>query len=94
MSVFDKFLHKLQGLVKCPCKEVQQLLFDYAQGNLDADTARKLEKHIGDCPPCLEYVESYRKTIHACREHCKSPARDMPPELKQKLTDFISRELK
>lgn len=92
MSVFDRLVHKLRGLLTCPCKEVETLLFDYTQGNLDADTARRLEKHLGDCPPCLQYVETYRKTIGACREHCKS-ATDMPPELKKKLQDFIAQKL-
>jgi anti-sigma factor RsiW len=92
MSAIGKLLGKLHGLVKCPCSEVHQLLFDYAQGNLDPDTAKKLEKHIGDCPPCLEYVESYRKTIGACRKHC-TPAKDIPRELEKKLHDFIAKEL-
>jgi anti-sigma factor RsiW len=72
---------------------VHQLLFDYAQGNLDADTAGKLERHLGDCPPCMEYVETYRKTIGACREHCKKPAAKMPPELQKKLQDFLAQNL-
>jgi anti-sigma factor RsiW len=92
MSTIGKLLEKLHGLVRCPCTECHQLLFDYVQGNLDPDKARKLEKHIGDCPPCLEYVETYRQTIGACREHCK-PAADMPAELKKKLQDFFVRGL-
>ena len=93
MSSIAKFLGKLHSIFECPCGRVHQLLFDYTQGNLDAETASKLEKHIGDCPPCLEYVETYRKTIGACREHCKTPATDMPPELKRKLQDFLANNL-
>ena len=92
MSSIQDLLRKYLGVGGMHCRECHQLLFDYAQGNLDADTARKLEEHLSDCPPCLDYVQSYRKTITACRESCKKP-REMPPELKQKLQDFIAKNL-
>src|SRR5690349_526507 len=71
------------------CLRLRKLLYQYVEGELDAPTYEQLKKHLGDCPPCLEYVETYRKTVSLCRCH-GSPARSMPPELQKKLQDFIT----
>lgn len=92
MNPVSRMFGKLASHFHCPCSEVQRLLFDYAQGNLEEEKARRLEKHLSDCPPCLEFVESYKKTVSACRQHGK-PKTEMPPELKKKLSDFIANEL-
>lgn len=92
MNPVSRFFSRVASHFGCPCSEVHKLLFDYAQGNLDAEKAKRLEKHISDCPPCLEFVESYKKTVTACREHGKATT-ELPPELKKKLCDFIEKEL-
>ena len=92
MSSMQDFLRKYLGIGGIHCRDCQKLLFDYAQENLDPETARKLEQHLSDCPPCLDYVQSYRQTIQACRNHCK-PAAEMPAELKKKLRDFLEKNL-
>jgi anti-sigma factor RsiW len=92
MSSIQDLMRKFLGIGGLHCRDCHKLLFDYAQGNLDAETAKKLEEHLGDCPPCLEYVETYRKTITACKNHCQKTA-EMPPELKRKLQDFIAKNL-
>jgi anti-sigma factor RsiW len=86
------FLKKLVGMGMFQCNDVEKLLFDYAQGNLDPQTTGKLDRHLQDCPGCLEFVRTYRMTIAATRTHC-APAADMPPELEKKLKDFISQNL-
>lgn len=82
-----KCLFHLRG-----CKDVHKLLFDYVQGNLDAPTAAKLTKHLDDCPLCVDYVDTYRKTIAATREHCHAPPH-LPAAMEQKLKEFVAREL-
>jgi ribosomal protein S24E len=47
-----------------------------------------LEQHLSDCAGCLEYVNSYRRTIVLTHHHAL-PETPMPAELKQKLHDFI-----
>jgi anti-sigma factor RsiW len=66
----------------------KKLLYEYVEGELDPDTQRRLEKHIGDCPPCLDYVKSYRQIIELTHHH-GLPDTPMPPALKQKLCEFI-----
>lgn len=89
----DDLLRKYLGVGGIPCAEVHKLLFDYAQGSLDPDLSHKLEEHIGDCSDCLDFVDTYRKTIRACHEHCR-PRVEIPPQLAAKLREFIARELR
>jgi anti-sigma factor RsiW len=72
----------------CSCGRTKKLLYEFVEGDLNPETSRKLEKHIGDCPPCLEYVKSYRRTIELTHCHCL-PEKPMPDALKQKLHEFI-----
>lgn len=79
---FKCFLHPVE------CRQTKKLLYEFVEGGLKQDTQRKLEKHLGDCPACLEYVKSYRRTIELTHCHCL-PETPMPPALKQKLREFI-----
>ena len=90
----------MQGVInyfKClfrirDCRNVHKLLFDYVQGNLPPEKHQKLAEHLRDCPMCLEYVDTYKLTIEACHKCCR-PKAEIPPELAEKLQDFIRREL-
>ena len=73
------------------CRDVHRLLFDYARGALQPTVARRLEAHLGDCPPCLDFVETYNKTIVATRRYCRADA-TLPPELERKLRTFVAHE--
>ena len=86
-------LKQITGFLKClfrpsGCSRTKKLLFSYVEGELSPETSRKLEKHLGNCPPCLEYVKTYRHTIEMTHHH-GWPETPMPPSLKQKLHEFI-----
>ena len=70
------------------CSHTKKLLFEFVEGELTPETHHKLEKHIGTCPPCLDYVNSYRRTIVMTHHH-GLPEDPMPPALKEKLCEFI-----
>ena len=81
------------GFFKClfhpaECRQTKKLLYEYVEGGLNPETQHKLEKHLGDCPACLQYVKSYRQIIELTHKHCL-PETQMPPALKQKLREFI-----
>jgi predicted anti-sigma-YlaC factor YlaD len=46
-----------------PCIEVVELVSDYLEGELDAETAGRVEQHLTLCPPCLNYVDQVRRTV-------------------------------
>jgi len=72
----------------CECGRTKKLLFEFVEGGLDPQTHQKLERHLSDCAGCLEYVNSYRRTIELTHRHCL-PEAPMPSSLKQKLHEFI-----
>jgi len=51
------------------CKEVFALLSDYLNIELPPDTCKEVEAHLAGCPPCVEFVESLRKTVELCRQY-------------------------
>jgi anti-sigma factor RsiW len=48
-----------------PCIEVVELVSDYLEGNLDAETERRVAAHLELCPACVTYVEQVRHTVAA-----------------------------
>ena len=70
------------------CGRTKKLLYEYVEGELNQDTQHKLEKHLADCPACLDYVKSYRTLIELTHHHALADT-PIPPALKQKLREFI-----
>ena len=62
------------------CKEVFALLSDYLNLELPADACQEIETHLAGCAPCVEFVESLRKTIELCRRYRPS---ELPAPLGQ-----------
>jgi anti-sigma factor RsiW len=44
------------------CGDVFAKLSEYLDGELPEDICAKMHQHIGDCEPCVEFVESLRKS--------------------------------
>jgi hypothetical protein len=72
----------------CECTQTKKLLYEFVENELSRDIHQKLENHLSDCPGCLEYVKSYRRTVELTHHHGLSET-PMPPELRQKLHEFI-----
>lgn len=62
------------------CKEIFALLSRYLDMELPADACRAIEAHIKDCPPCIEFAESLKKTVDLCRQYSTS---EVPSPLSQ-----------
>jgi len=73
------------------CKDSIHVLLDYLDGEMSAEEQRRLEEHLAECPPCVEFVRSYRATPGLCR---KALAAKMPEELSRKLTEFLRERIK
>jgi anti-sigma factor (TIGR02949 family) len=68
------------------CQEIIDLLVDYLDGGLPADTAKALETHLEGCPPCIAFVNTYRGTVDAARRIREF---EIPPELHDRLLSFL-----
>lgn len=51
------------------CKEVFSVLSEYLDLELPPDACEEIDAHVGSCPPCIEFVESLRKTVELCRSY-------------------------
>jgi anti-sigma factor RsiW len=74
------------------CIEVVELVSDYLDGNLDAETRMRVEEHLTLCPHCQRYVEQVRGTASALRQ---LPVNELPEravtELETAFADFHRR---
>ena len=71
------------------CQECIDLLVDYLEGELPLERARALDIHLEMCPSCVSFVKTYKGTVDVAR---KLPVDEIPPELTQRLLDFLRRE--
>jgi anti-sigma factor RsiW len=71
------------------CQECVDLLVDYLEGDLAPARARALDIHLEMCPSCVSFVRTYKGTVDVART---LPLDEIPPELTQRLLDFLRRE--
>jgi len=77
------------------CKKCIDFLADYLDGELPEAQRKEFEHHLNLCPPCKDYVCSYKQTIravHQCMcEHPDKPEEECsePPEMPEQLVQAI-----
>ena len=71
--------------VRMTCRELIGFLADFLDGSLPEDRRLEFARHLEVCPPCVQYVDSYRKTIELGREALRptgdAAAEGVPEEL-------------
>jgi anti-sigma factor RsiW len=50
------------------CRELLDFILDYVEGELPEAQRAEFERHMAACPPCVAYLDSYRKTAEIVRE--------------------------
>jgi anti-sigma factor RsiW len=73
------------------CRKFAEVLIDFVSGELDPELRTQIEQHLGICPPCIAYLETYRLTIQLTRQ---LPPVPMPPECEQRLRAALAAALK
>ena len=48
--------------LKLTCQDVIGLLIEYLEVTLSAEVLAAFERHLQDCPPCVAFLNTYRKT--------------------------------
>ena len=73
------------------CREfILDFLADYLDETLRPEILVELERHLESCPPCVAYLNTYKKTRDLIKE--AAPA-DMPQEMKAILRKFLLQQL-
>jgi anti-sigma factor RsiW len=60
------------------CREFTEFLHEYLFGDLPAEHRAEFDKHLAECPWCVAYLDSYRKTIELEKAAFSAPE-DAPP---------------
>ena len=68
------------------CKDCIDLLREYLDGELSDEFRSKLEMHLADCPPCEDFLKTYKATPGICKQ---ALAASMPDQIASKLADFL-----
>jgi anti-sigma factor RsiW len=73
------------------CKDfIEDLLVDYLEHTLSPEGAADFERHLAVCPPCVAYLNTYKRTQELVGR--TAPA-EMPPEMKTILRRFLQEQL-
>lgn len=73
------------------CRDVIDLLTEYVEGGLAPGDARRLEAHLAGCGPCIEFLETLKKTRAAVGT---LRAQAMPEQCRRELRAFLKKEMK
>jgi anti-sigma factor RsiW len=78
-------------LKQLTCKEViLDYLADYLDKVLSPGVVADLERHLADCPECVAYLNTYKKTRDLTRQ---AMPQAMPEEMKAHLRAFLLKNL-
>ena len=50
------------------CREIFAELSAYLDGELGPEARREMEEHLCGCPPCVEFLESLKRTVDVCHD--------------------------
>jgi len=64
------------------CDELVEVVTDYLEGTLDADTRRRFTEHLELCDGCDTYVEQMRETVRVTGTLAED---DLQPDMRDKL---------
>lgn len=71
------------------CEECIEVLVDYVDGTMDAVTIGAFEAHFADCPPCTDFLRTYKTTISVSRKVLDEP---IPEAVSQRLRSFLQQK--
>lgn len=77
------------------CKQLVEFLAEYLDGEMDESMRAQFEQHVDMCPPCKDYLKTYRETLRMCRSTCNDEQKKpgpVPPELVQVILSTLKQE--
>lgn len=75
------------GGERVSCQKCVELLRDFLDGDLPRDVQGALETHIGGCPTCQNFTNTYRSASGCAKRRLL--ADQVPPELQASVENFL-----
>ena len=66
------------------------MLGDFLDGAMSPEDEAHLKEHLEGCPPCVDFLRTYRATPELCR---RALASQMPAEMSNRLMEFLRGKL-
>ena len=70
------------------CREFVDFLMAYLDEEIQGDQRRLFEAHMGECPDCVTYLDTYRETLRLERL-CRDPEGPVPEEAPEALVQAV-----
>ena len=71
------------------CKQLIDFIGDYLSGELPPAELKEFERHLAVCPPCVNYLKSYRDTIRLGKAAFAGPETPVPRDVPEDLIRAI-----
>lgn len=75
------------------CREFAEFLDAFLAGALPVEQASAFHRHLAVCAQCVAYLDSYRRTVDACRKlgerKLDDPAEPLPADVPEDLVQAI-----
>jgi hypothetical protein len=73
------------------CGAIFAILSEFVDGTLDAVSCRELRLHLRGCKPCMEYLDSLKKTIRLCQTYQTAPVPPPPTTVREAFAKAFSK---
>jgi len=76
------------------CRELEDFLDDYIDGNLPASVRRKVYLHLLACGDCRSYISAYKRSIEMGKALCDKLDSEVPEDVPEELITFVLENIK
>jgi anti-sigma factor RsiW len=80
-----------ERVIGISCKQLVDYCMDYLAGSLPAEERESFDGHLADCPECVKFFHSYKKTPVVSRE---ALSLEMPERVRGEVRDFLRQRYK
>jgi anti-sigma factor RsiW len=75
-----------ERVIGISCSQMVDYCMDYLSGTLPAEERQSFEGHLGYCPDCVKFFETYKKTPAISREALSV---EMPEHVRTEVRSFL-----
>jgi len=68
------------------CQQLIEYCLDYIEGDLPDDEQTRFRRHLGQCPDCVTFFETYKRTPEISRDVL---GLNMPSSVKESVRSFL-----
>lgn len=72
------------------CRAIFAALSGFLDGTLPAENCQELRRHVIDCKPCVEYLDSLKRTIDLCHAYETGVAPPPSPQVRKAFKRALS----